>query len=112
MIQLIRALSKQLDEAWGEYTGGSGFFNPDGKKLKRTYELNQLQMNDLAKTIRQGVEEGTITGSRVKPLLNLADKLDTGVKLLSKEASTQKWAESIVEGSIRLLTDGKICELF
>ncbi len=105
-------LSKQLDEAWGEYTGGSGFFNPDGKKLKRTYELNQLQMNDLAKTIRQGVEEGTITGSRVKPLLNLADKLDTGVKLLSKEASTQKWAESIVEGSIRLLTDGKICELF
>ena len=105
-------LARQMDEAWGGYTGGDAFFNTDGKKLKRSYEMNQVQMDALARTIRQGVEDGSIEGARVKPLLNLAEKLETNVKLLSAEASTQKWAETIAEGTIRLLTDGKICDLY
>tara|TARA_B100001540_G_scaffold9129_1_gene7997 strand:+ start:870 stop:3917 length:3048 start_codon:yes stop_codon:yes gene_type:complete len=81
-----------------------------GGKVKRTYELSQRQMAELSESIARGLDDGTITGTRAKTLKNLRDKLDTQVKVLSKEASLEKWATKAVDDVIELLANGKICK--
>ena len=81
-----------------------------GGKVKRTYELTQRQMAELSEAITRGLDDGSITGTRAKTLTNLRDKLDTQVKVLSKEASLERWATKSVDDVIELLATGKICK--
>ena len=81
-----------------------------GGKVKRTYELTQRQMAELSEAITRGLDDGSIPSSSRTSMTSLRDKLDTQVKVLSKEASLERWATKSVDGVIELLATGKICK--
>ena len=81
-----------------------------GGKVKRTYELTQRQMAELSEAITRGLDDGSIPASSRGSMTSLRDKLDTQVKVLSKEASLERWATKSVDGVIELLATGKICK--
>ena len=82
----------------------------DQGKVKRTYELTQRQMAELSEAITRGLDDGSIPSSSRTSMTSLRDKLDTQVKVLSKEASLERWATKSVDGVIELLATGKICK--
>ena len=81
-----------------------------GGKVKRTYALTQRQMAELSEAITRGLDDGSIPASSRGSMTSLRDKLDTQVKVLSKEASLERWATKSVDGVIELLATGKICK--
>ena len=80
-----------------------------GGKVKRTYELTQRQMAELSESITRGLDDGSIPSSSRGSMTALRDKLDTQVKVLSKQASLERWATKSVDDVIELLATGKIC---
>ena len=80
-----------------------------GGKTKRTYELNQAQMQNLSDSITQVLDEGGLPPSTQRSLKTLRDTLDTEVKVLSEEASLLNYAKKAVKWQIELLENGQIC---
>jgi hypothetical protein len=108
---LLPRLDSLLDEAWLARRGDSGFFNINELgPQKRTFDLGQGDMRALASAIRNGLESGSITGPRARSLRNLADKLDTQVKLLEPQARAQRTVNGLIQDMQTFLDHGDFCD--
>ena len=104
------AIRRQLDADFIKRTGGQAFFNVnDIKGSKRTFEMTQGEMYDIVDGIKALLGTGEITGAKARVLRNIADKLDTSMRLLEPEARAQRFANNITAGTKRFLDHGDFC---
>ena len=110
---IVPRLDKMLDEAWMKRRGEQAFFNINQLgPQQRTFELTQADMKALSEGI-QGVlaDAGDLKGSqKVRVLRNLADKLDTQMKLLAPEARAQKFVDDLTNETMSFMDTGKLCD--
>ena len=110
---IVPRLDKMLDEAWMKRRGEQAFFNINQLgPQQRTFELTQADMKALSEGI-QGVlaDAGDLKGSqKVRVLRNLADKLDTQMKLLAPEARAQKFVDDLTNETMSFMDSGKLCD--
>ena len=113
---ILPSLDDKLDEAWKMRRGESAFFNINELgPQKRTFELSQGDMLALQNGIRDVLKEaGDIKGSpKLRALRNLADKLDTEMKLLEPQARAQRFVDGLVNDTRTTLDNGGLhCEDF
>lgn len=111
---ILPSLDSKLDEAWKMRRGESAFFNINELgPQKRTFELSQGDMLALQNGIRDVLKEaGDIKGSpKLRALRNLADKLDTEMKLLEPQARAQRFVDGLVNDTRTTLDNGGLhCE--
>jgi hypothetical protein len=111
---ILPSLDGKLDEAWKTRRGESAFFNINELgPQKRTFELSQGDMLALQNGIRDVLQEaGDIKGSpKLRALRNLADKLDTEMKLLEPQARAQRFVDGLVNDTRTTLDNGGLhCE--
>lgn len=111
---ILPSLDSKLDEAWKMRRGESAFFNINELgPQKRTFELSQGDMFALQNGIRDVLKEaGDIKGSpKLRALRNLADKLDTEMKLLEPQARAQRFVDGLVNDTRTTLDNGGLhCE--
>jgi hypothetical protein len=111
---ILPSLDDKLDEAWKMRRGESAFFNINELgPQKRTFELSQGDMLALQNGIRDVLQEaGDIKGSpKLRALRNLADKLDTEMKLLEPQARAQRFVDGLVNDTRTTLDNGGLhCE--
>lgn len=111
---ILPSLDDKLDEAWKMRRGESAFFNINQLgPQKRTFELSQGDMLALQNGIRDVLQEaGDIKGSpKLRALRNLADKLDTEMKLLEPQARAQRFVDGLVNDTRTTLDNGGLhCE--
>lgn len=104
------AIRRQLDADFIRRTGGQAFFNiNDIKGSKRTFEMTQGEMYDIVDGIKALLGTGEVTGAKARVLRNIADKLDTSMKLLEPEARAQRFANNITADAKRFLDHGDFC---
>jgi hypothetical protein len=104
------AIRRQLDADFIKRTGGQAFFNVnDIKGSKRTFEMTQGEMFDIVDGIKALLGTGEITGAKARVLRNIADKLDTSMKLLEPEARAQRFANNVTADAKRFLDHGDFC---
>lgn len=109
--QYSSAIQKQMRADWEKRTGGQAFYNVnDLGKGKKTFELTQGEMFDLADGIKALLQTGEITGPRAKVLRNVADKLSTQMMLMEPQARAQKFVQGIVDDAQQYLQGGQFCD--
>jgi hypothetical protein len=118
-IKAVQGISPQLDslldEAWVAKRGGSAFFNLNELGVqKRTFEMEQGDLLALQDALRSAIQNaGALKGSqRLRALKNLADKLDTQIKLLEPQARAKRFADSIVADTEQFIQHGEHCDFF
>lgn len=113
---ILPSLDQKLDQAWLARRGEQAFFNINELGAqKRTFELTQGDMLALQNGIRDVLKEaGDIKGSpKLRALRNLADKLDTEMKLLEPQARAQRFVDGLVNDTRTTLDNGGLhCEDF
>jgi hypothetical protein len=69
-------------------------------------------MKALGEGIRQVLQDaGDLKGSaKLRALRNLADKLDTQMKLLAPEARAQKFVDELTQEARAFMDTGKLCD--
>jgi len=110
---ILPRLDSMLDQAWMKRRGESAFFNINQLgPQQRTFELTQGDMKALGEGIRQVLQDaGDLKGSaKLRALRNLADKLDTQMKLLAPEARAQKFVDDLTQETRVFIDDGKLCD--
>jgi hypothetical protein len=114
-IDAIQKFSPSIQAAmradWEKRTGGKAWININDLKggSKKTFELTQGEMLDLADGIKALLQTGEITGPRARVLRNIADKLGTSMKLLEPQARVQRAVDQIVADTERFLSHGDFC---
>lgn len=118
-IKAVQGISPQLDslldEAWVARRGGSAFYNiNDLGAQKRTFEIEQGDMLALRDALQSAIRNaGALKGSqRLRALKNLADKLDTQIKLLEPQARAKRFADGIIADTEQFLKNGEHCDFF
>jgi hypothetical protein len=113
---ILPSLDQKLDQAWLARRGEQAFFNINELGAqKRTFELSQGDMFALQNGIRDVLQEaGDVKGSpKLRALRNLADKLDTEMKLLEPQARAQRFVDGLVNDTRTTLDNGGLhCEDF
>lgn len=113
---ILPSLDQKLDQAWLARRGEQAFFNINELGAqKRTFELSQSDMFALQNGIRDVLKEaGDVKGSpKLRALRNLADKLDTEMKLLEPQARAQRFVDGLVNDTRTTLDNGGLhCEDF
>lgn len=110
---ILPRLDGLLDQAWLKRRGESAFFNINELgPQKRTFELTQGDMKALGEGIQQVLQDaGDLKGSpKLRALRNLADKLDTQMKLLAPEARAQKFVDELTQEARAFMDNGKLCD--
>jgi hypothetical protein len=110
---VLPRLDSMLDQAWMKRRGESAFFNINQLgPQQRTFELTQGDMKALGEGIRQVLQDaGDLKGSaKLRALRNLADKLDTQMKLLAPEARAQKFVDELTQEARAFMDTGKLCD--
>ncbi len=110
---VLPRLDKMLDEDWMKRRGESAFFNINQLgPQQRTFELTQGDMKALGEGIQQVLTEaGDLKGTpKLRALRNLADKLDTQMKLLAPEARAQKFVDDLTSETMSFVDSGKLCD--
>ena len=108
--QFSPAIQKQMRENWDKRTGGQAFYNINEMGPgKKTFELTQGEMFDLVDGIKALLQTGEIASPRAKVLRNVADKLDTQMKLLEPQARAQRFVQGIVDDAAQYLEGGQFC---
>lgn len=105
------AIQNQMRMDWEKRTGGQAFININDLKggSKKTFDLTQGEMLDLADGIKALLQTGEITGPRARVLRNVADKLSTSMKLLEPQARAQRFADNITAEAQRFIDHGDFC---
>lgn len=112
---ILPQLDGLLDEAWVARRGESAFFNINELgSQKRTFELTQGDMRALQDGIRTAIEDaGALKGSpRLRALRNLADKLDTEMKLIEPQARAQRFVNDVTANTSKYIDHGEFCDFF
>jgi len=103
-------IQRQMRADWEKRTGGKAFINVNelgpGQK---TFELTQGEMFDIVDGIKALLQTGEIAGPRARVLRNIADKMDTTMKLLEPEARAQRFANDIAADAKRFIDHGDFC---
>ena len=110
---ILPRLDGLLDDAWLKRRGETAFFNiNDLGPQKRTFELTQGDMKALGEGIQRVLQDaGDLKGSpKLRALRNLADKLDTQMKLLAPEARAKKLVDDLTQQAMSFIDDGKLCD--
>jgi hypothetical protein len=111
---ILPQLDTLLDDAWKARRGESAFFNINElSPQKRTFELTQGDMQALQDGIRSAIDEaGNLKGSpKLRALRNLADKLDTEMKLIEPQARAQRFVDDVVADTGKYIDHGEFCDL-
>lgn len=111
---ILPQLDTKLDDAWKARRGESAFFNINELgPQKRTFELTQSDMKALQDGIRSAIDEaGNLKGSpKLRALRNLADKLDTEMKLMEPQARAQRFVNDVVADTGKYIDHGEFCDL-
>lgn len=114
-IDAIQKFSPSIQSAmradWEKRTGGQAFYNINDLKggSKKTFELTQGEMYDIADGIKALLQTGEITGPKARVLKNIADKLSTSMKLLEPQARAQRFANDITADAKRFIDHGDFC---
>ena len=111
---ILPQLDTLLDDAWKGRRGESAFFNINElSPQKRTFELTQGDMQALQDGIRSAIDEaGNLKGSpKLRALRNLADKLDTEMKLIEPQARAQRFVDDVVADTGKYIDHGEFCDL-
>ena len=105
------AIQNQMRADWEKRTGGQAWINLNDLKggSKKTFELTQGEMYDLADGIKALLQTGEISGPRARVLRNVADKLSTSMKLLEPQARAQRFADNITAEAQRFIDHGDFC---
>jgi hypothetical protein len=105
------AIQNQMRADWEKRTGGQAWININELKggAKKTFELTQGEMLDLADGIKALLQTGEVTGPRARVLRNVADKLSTSMKLLEPQARAQRFADNITAEAQRFIDHGDFC---
>ena len=112
---IVPQLDGLLDEAWVARRGKSAFFNINELgPQKRTFELTQGDMRALQDGIRNAMEAaGPLKGSpRLRALRNLADKLDTEMKLIEPQARAERFVNDLTANTSKYIDHGEFCDFF
>lgn len=105
-----QAIQRQMNADWEKRTGGKAWININELgKGKKTFDLTQGEMYDLVDGIKALLQTGEIPSQRAKVLRNVADKLDTSMKLLAPQARAQRFANDIAADAQRFLEHGDFC---
>lgn len=110
---ILPQLDGMLDQAWLKRRGETAFFNINQLgPQQRTFELTQADMKALGEGIQQVLQDaGNLKGSpKLRALRNLADKLDTQMKLLAPEARAKKLVDDLTREAMSFIDDGKFCD--
>lgn len=103
-------IQAQMRADWEKRTGGKAFINMnDLGGSKKTFELTQGEMFDITDGIKALLQTGEITGPRARVLRNIADKMDTAMKLLEPEARAQRFANDTAADAKRFIDHGDYC---
>jgi len=93
------------------YARGTGWFNVNTTKWPGVIELSQDQMGALANAIKTAVgSDAPLKGPQARALRNLADKLDTEVKLLEPQARAQKAVDDLLANVRQYDEHGEFCD--
>jgi len=105
------AIQNQMRADWEKRTGGQAFYNINELKggSKKTFEMTQGEMLDIVDGIKALVQSGEVKGPRLRALRNVADKLDTSMKLLEPQARAQRFADNITAEAQRFIDHGDFC---
>jgi hypothetical protein len=105
------AIQNQMRADWEKRTGGQAWINLNDLKggNKKTFDLTQGEMLDLADGIKALLQTGEISGPRARVLRNVADKLSTSMKLLEPQARAQRFADNITAEAQRFIDHGDFC---
>ena len=106
---ILPRLDGLLDDDWLKRRGIN--INDLGPQ-KRTFELTQGDMKALGEGIQRVLQDaGDLKGSpKLRALRNLADKLDTQMKLLAPEARAKKLVDDLTRQAMSFVDDGKLCD--
>ena len=110
---ILPRLDELLGEAWLNRRGPNAWFNVNELgKQQRTFELTQGDMARLQDGIRQVMTEaGDLKNSpKLRALRNLADKLDTQMKLLEPEARAQRFVSNLLDDTSKYIDHGEFCD--
>lgn len=110
---ILPRLDGMLDDAWMKRRGETAFFNINQLgPQQRTFELTQADMKALGEGIQQVLQDaGDLKGSpKLRALRNLADKLDTQMKLLAPEARAKKLVDDLTRETMSFIDNGKLCD--
>lgn len=103
-------IQAQMRADWEKRTGGKAFINMnDLGGSKKTFELTQGEMFDITDGIKALLQTGEIAGPRARVLRNIADKMDTAMKLLEPEARAQRFANDTAADAKRFIDHGDYC---
>lgn len=92
-------------------TRGTAWYNVNDTNWSRAIELTQGQMNALADAIKAGLSgDVPARGPQARALRNLADKLDTQVKLLEPQARAQKAVDDLLANVRQYDEHGEFCD--
>ena len=100
------SLSEGQAKAIQEYLTGDASGLLDGK---RTLELPQGQLNEIAGDIRARLQQDGLDANQARVLKNLADKIDRAVESVAPAARRQRLIDETVKGVNRYLTHGDYC---
>jgi len=105
------AIQNQMRADWEKRTGGQAWININELKggSKKSFDLTQGEMLDLADGIKALLQTGEVTGPRARVLRNVADKLSTSMKLLEPQARAQRFADNITAEAQRFIDHGDFC---
>lgn len=103
-------IQRQMNANWEKRTGGKAWININELGgSQKTFELTQGEMYDIVDGIKALLQTGEIAGPRARVLRNIADKMDTTMKLLEPEARAQRFANDIAADAQRFIDHGDFC---
>jgi hypothetical protein len=104
------SIQRQMRADWEKRTGGQAWINVnDLGGSQKTFEMTQGEMYDIIDGIKALLQTGEIAGPRARVLRNIADKMDTTMKLLEPEARAQRFANDIAADAKRFIDHGDYC---
>jgi hypothetical protein len=106
-------LQKMLDDAWiaSRNSGDSGFDNVnDMLPMKRTFELTQQQMQGLAEVLQKRIDAGEVTGSALRSVRAVIEKIDRQIVDLTPLAREQKAVDDLLSNVDQFDKHGEFCD--
>jgi hypothetical protein len=104
------SIQRQMRADWEKRTGGQAWINVNNLGgSQKTFEMTQGEMYDIIDGIKALLQTGEIAGPRARVLRNIADKMDTTMKLLEPEARAQRFANDIAADAQRFIDHGDFC---
>jgi hypothetical protein len=106
-------LQKMMDDAWiaSRNSGDSGFYNVnDMLPMKRTFELTQQQMQGLADVLQKRIDAGEVTGSALRSIRAVIEKIDRQMVELTPLARAQKAVDDLLSNVDQFGKHGEFCD--